>query len=110
MVNKLHKTRLQYKETEKYYFIDEPVYRKYKTVKEKTYCEECGQVNGTIEREVGVGLKGFIKKKYKKNVFYYMNKYYEKSFKDNLLALNLFGSTHKESIGEKLSIKKLSDL
>jgi len=85
---KLHKERQTYEDTNYYYFVDEPVYKKYKTKKVPTFCDDCGHKTGFEVIKVGIGLLGYEKTKYKKDPMYALNNMLYSKIVDDLSQPN----------------------
>lgn len=99
------------KDTKTHYYVAEPVYDRYKTVKVTDRCYDCGHKIGSHNETRGVKIVGYEIKKYKKDIWYHMIKanerYMAKSLKNEINNFNLF--TGKKT-GSILKIKRYSEL
>ena len=89
---KIHKKFMTYPETKNYYFEDMPVFTKWREVKKWNECIECGHKTSFYYDKIGLGLKGYIKKRFFKDTNYYMGKTLQKvlqpMIEDNILSRN----------------------
>lgn len=105
-MNKLHKEKLNYKETKSHYYEDEHVYKKYKKVKRYHYCLECGQTSGHYYDKVGIGLLGYKKKKYKKDFWYFNNKVLEQTIQPLIVESLLSSPSAFSYITKRIKVPK----
>lgn len=75
-------------DTEQYYYSAEAIYDHYKTVKVIDRCECCNHKIGEHTFEKGVKIIGWKVKRYKKDVWWSINKATKKIVEDNVFKVS----------------------
>lgn len=93
-----------HKETKYYYWISTPIYKKYKTITVKEYCDCCDSVTGSHKEKIPVGEPIRIEwKRKKKDSWWYMDKMLEK----HILPYVAENLERRTLLGEKLKYFKV---